>query len=485
MTNSAIVPRRSSRQWWSGAKPGSTSAVGRFLVVTYVVAYAMWALVALAAGDVLALPMVLLAVLFLGGLSPTLAALGMAYLETGTRGVTVLLGLLFRWRVPLVWYAAALIGPALVVFAGIAAGVAVGSPLPPVPSWSAWLSSLALFPVFILLAAIEEVGWRAYALPRMQIRMHPLRASLLLGIAWAFWHAPQWFIPQIGQAAFPFPAFLIWVVALSIQFAWIYNGTGGSVLLVLLAHAATNAFQGPWSAALMTLPEGARGVEPRLLVLVPQVVLSVVIVVLTRGRLGLLVPSTPYVIPRSGRRLGRWAQDEEGQSGLGAVGRQVHAGSPAGNRPCKDDLLRLRVEGIELLHLLSGLPLEGEHPRPAHGHESRFGRGGRGGVGGIPGHRRVPSPAEYAHRMLHGHSFPFLGFVHMTAETRVPEVSFPVNFPRIDSPRALRHTGWRRLGGVVTIRGDRLRGRTPRARDRLVGSRSDCRCRGPGSGGCC
>ena len=307
MTNSAILPRLSSRQWWSSAKPGSTSAVGRFFVVTYVVAYAMWALVALAAGDVLVLPMGLLAVLFLGGLSPTLAALGMAYLESGTRGVTVLLGLLLRWRVPLVWYAAALIGPALVVFAGIAAGVAVGSPLPPVPSWSAWLSSLALFPVFILLAAIEEVGWRAYALPRMQIRMHPLRASLLLGIAWAFWHAPQWFIPQIGQAAFPFPAFLIWVVALSIQLAWIYNGTGGSVLLVLLAHAATNAFQGPWSAALMTLPEGTRGVEPRLLVLVPQVVLSVLIVVLTRGRLGLLVPLTPCVT-RSGRRLGQWAQ---------------------------------------------------------------------------------------------------------------------------------------------------------------------------------
>src|SRR5207253_247399 len=42
--------------------------------------------------------------------------------------------------------------------------------------------------------------------------------------------------------------------------------------------------------------------------LVPQVVLSVLIVVLTRGRLGLFVPSTPCVIPRSGRGLGRWAQ---------------------------------------------------------------------------------------------------------------------------------------------------------------------------------
>src|SRR5439155_15968987 len=67
--------------------------------------------------------------------------------------------------------------------------------------------------------------------------------------------------------------------------------------------------------------------------------------------------------------LGRRAQEEEGKRCLHVVGRQIHAGSPAGNRPREDDLLRLRIEGIELLHLLPGLPLEREHPRPAHGHE--------------------------------------------------------------------------------------------------------------------
>jgi pimeloyl-ACP methyl ester carboxylesterase/membrane protease YdiL (CAAX protease family) len=306
MTDSTIAPPLPSLLWPSNATAGSASPARTFFVATYVVAYTMWGLVALAAADVIVLPLPLMGVLFLGGFSPTLAALGMTYIASGTRGVTALLGSLFRWRVPLVWYGAALAAPALVVLAGVGTGLAVGSPLPPVPSLSAWLSTLVLIPVFILLAAIEEIGWRAYALPRLQARMQPLRASLLLGIAWAFWHAPQWFIPQTGQAAFPFPAFLIWVVALSIQFSWIYNGTRGSVLLVLLAHAATNAYQGPWSAALATLPEPARGVEPRVLVLVPQVVLSGLIVVLTRGRLGPSGLSTSRLNALSSPRVAKW-----------------------------------------------------------------------------------------------------------------------------------------------------------------------------------
>jgi membrane protease YdiL (CAAX protease family) len=141
--------------------------------------------------------------------------------------------------------------------------------------------------VFVLLGAVEEFGWRAYALPRLQQRLGALRASLLLGVLSACWHAPQWFIPQAGQSGFPFPTFVVWVVALSILFTWIYNATHGSLLLVILTHAATNAYQGPWSAALGTLPESARGVDPHLLVIVPQVVLSVVVLAVTSGRLGL------------------------------------------------------------------------------------------------------------------------------------------------------------------------------------------------------
>jgi membrane protease YdiL (CAAX protease family)/pimeloyl-ACP methyl ester carboxylesterase len=280
-------------------EPPRPSRLRLFFVTTYLLAYALWGAVILAAADVIALPVPAMLVLFLGGLAPTLAALWAAAAESGTQGVRALVTTLVRWRVAPRWYAVALVAPALVVLGGLGLGLAVGSPLPPAPPASAWLSVPVMFGVFVLLGAIEEIGWRAYALPRLQRRFAPLRASLLLGIVWGFWHAPQWFIPATGQPGFPLPAFLVWVVALSIMFGWIANGTRGSVLVVILSHAATNAFQGPWSAGLALLPESARGVDPHLLVMVPQVLVSLAIVVFTRGRLG--APDAPLAYARPGR----------------------------------------------------------------------------------------------------------------------------------------------------------------------------------------
>ena len=272
-------------------EPARPPRLRLFFVTTYLLAYVLWGAVILAASGAIVLPVPVMVVLFLGGLAPTLAAIWAATAESGAQGVRALVTTLVRWRVAPGWYAVALVGPALVVLSGLALGLAIGSPLPPAPPASAWSSVPVMFGVLALLGAIEEIGWRAYALPRLQRRFAPLRASLLLGIVWGCWHAPQWFIPETGQPGFPFPAFLVWVVALSIMFSWIANGTRGSVLLVILSHAATNAFQGPWSAGLALLPESARGVDPHLLVMVPQVLLSLAIVAFTRGRLG--APDTP------------------------------------------------------------------------------------------------------------------------------------------------------------------------------------------------
>jgi membrane protease YdiL (CAAX protease family) len=37
----------------------------------------------------------------------------------------------------------------------------------------------------------EEVGWRGFALPRMQAQLGPLNGTLLLGGLWALWHLPS------------------------------------------------------------------------------------------------------------------------------------------------------------------------------------------------------------------------------------------------------------------------------------------------------
>jgi uncharacterized protein len=316
-----------------------------FFVTTYLLAYLLWGLVILAAAGVIALPVPGTVVLLLGGLAPTVAAVWAAAAESGIHGVRALVAMLVRWRVAPGWYAVALGGPALVVLSAIGLGLAIGGPLPPAPPASAWLSVPLMFGVFVILGAIEEIGWRAYALPRLQRRFAPLRASLLLGLLWGCWHAPQWFIPETGQPGFPFHAFLVWVVALSITFTWVANGTGGSVLLVILCHAATNAFQGPWSAGLALLPESARGVDPHLLVMVPQVLVSLAIVAFTRGRLG--APDPPLAHPRPGLRTPLLAGAlgfVVARGGVGAFARRTDAHSlvqprpsdPAGRSGCLD-----------------------------------------------------------------------------------------------------------------------------------------------------
>lgn len=85
-----------------------------------------------------------------------------------------------------------------------------------------------------------ELGWRGYALPRLLARFTPLGASLVLGVLWAAWHLP--FALTLGSAldGIPLYWFLPSLMGASILYTWVFNGTGGSVLLAILFHAASN-----------------------------------------------------------------------------------------------------------------------------------------------------------------------------------------------------------------------------------------------------
>jgi membrane protease YdiL (CAAX protease family) len=100
------------------------------------------------------------------------------------------------------------------------------------------LSPLAVV-VFVLVVG-EEVGWRGFALPRLLERQSALQASLVLGLLWGLWHLPTFFIPGTPQAGIPIPAHLVYVIALSVLFTWMYLHTRGSLLLATLFHGAVN-----------------------------------------------------------------------------------------------------------------------------------------------------------------------------------------------------------------------------------------------------
>ncbi|MCE7989994.1 MAG: CPBP family intramembrane metalloprotease [Caldilinea sp. CFX5] len=139
------------------------------------------------------------------------------------------------------WCLVALLGMALIVLLALLLNRALGGAWPTAIPVATWQTLPLLAVVYLIIALIEEVGWRGYALPRLQKRYGALIASLLFGLSWGGWHLPQWFIPATEQAdKWPFVIFLVHTVAFSVLLTWLYNRSVGSLWSVILAHAAFN-----------------------------------------------------------------------------------------------------------------------------------------------------------------------------------------------------------------------------------------------------
>jgi membrane protease YdiL (CAAX protease family) len=151
----------------------------------------------------------------------------------------------------------------------------------------------------------EEFGWRGYALPKLQNRYGPLIASLVIGALWGIWHLPSFFAPQGVIPAIYAQVGTIFIllyttgnIANSIFMTWLYNKSKASALLGgIIWHAAIN-FWAPVLLSDSSLEAAREGTQlPTiaanlyLTVLAVQVVAALVLIWVTRGRLGLLKKS--------------------------------------------------------------------------------------------------------------------------------------------------------------------------------------------------
>ena len=194
----------------------------------------------------------------LGAWGPSLAAFIILYQRNGKPGVRQLVKKVTRWRVSPRWYTVAIVLPAAIATGTTAAmsllqpGFSPGMVASALPGGS-FLSLPVIFLVNVFFGGplAEEFGWRGYLVPRAQDTLAPFTTGMLVGIIWVVWHTPLFILGSQSSVVggIPFVWYLPLITGFSVIFVYLFNGTGGSVLLCVLFHASINTFIGMISLA--------------------------------------------------------------------------------------------------------------------------------------------------------------------------------------------------------------------------------------------
>lgn len=232
-------------------------------------------------------------VFYLAVYAPSLVAIALTAARRGREGLADLFRSLLRVRARWTWIALSLLGyPALWLAVSLvqaaAGGSLAGFDLRP------WLVALPLVLLHGQLltdpgALGEELGWRGFALPRLLELVDARAAALLLGVVWAVWHLPAFYVGSLSQSSIAFLPFIANVTAFSVLMTWIFVNTRGSVLWAgVIPHLMFNA-----------TPHA--GIHP-----VGWVTMAVAVLVLVFGGRHLRGPGRPRaVLPQSAMLAGQ------------------------------------------------------------------------------------------------------------------------------------------------------------------------------------
>ena len=200
----------------------------------------------------------------------------------GRSGFAGLLKQMIRWRVGWKWW---LLAPGVLIAAHVCAlmiNIALGARIVN----TAHVASLPLYLSATVLSLLlvggqwEEPGWMGYAQRRYQERFigSVLKATLVVGIIRVIWHTPL-----LAYGAIPWYDFVFGIFALQIIFTWLYNGSGASVLIAMIAHLFSNVM----TATLKPLFRPADQERYWLIMIAVEFVIAIGLLIATRGRLGL------------------------------------------------------------------------------------------------------------------------------------------------------------------------------------------------------
>lgn len=186
---------------------------------------------------------------FPGLLGPMFAAIAVTALIGGREALLELFRRMFRLGPN--WAADLMLALSPMAF-GAAAYIAIIVLRKPLPSLGVFAHVPGLpenWPFAAVLAAVilvngfgEETGWRGFLLERLLPKQGRVRATLVVALAWAFWHLPLFWL-NTGMSTMKGPVMIGWLFALvcgAFVLTQVYLATGRSILCVALWHVAFN-----------------------------------------------------------------------------------------------------------------------------------------------------------------------------------------------------------------------------------------------------
>jgi uncharacterized protein len=176
-----------------------------------------------------------IALFLTGPFVPSLLAIFLTWKKEGLPGLRVIGRRIVQFKLGWRWYGYTL----LIVIVGMGGQLTINKLIGNTFDGTLFIKQLgSFFPLLILGPLSEEIGWRGYALGRLQTRWNALTSSLIIGVVWALWHLPLFMIVGTSQheMGVPFFGFLMKLTASSIFYTWLYNNTKQSLWSAILLH---------------------------------------------------------------------------------------------------------------------------------------------------------------------------------------------------------------------------------------------------------
>jgi membrane protease YdiL (CAAX protease family) len=212
-----------------------------FFALTLGVSWLLWiplVLLGLSAGNFAGKargPAWVLVPFLLGGFMPSIVALVLTAVREGKSGLRQTWRRLVAFRIGWRWYLAAIVLVAVPTAGQILIHRMLGGRF----DLSLFVTMLpSALPLIVIGPLSEEIGWRGYALDRLQGTFGAVGGGLIVGIGWAAWHLPLFFWAGTSQheLGLPFAGFLCGVTATSLLMTWLHNNTAGSIWTAVFFH---------------------------------------------------------------------------------------------------------------------------------------------------------------------------------------------------------------------------------------------------------